>query len=96
MITWGVFTTSINEFLKIDLFLNWRARLIGKICELFWQFGSKKLKIPGRLVAPLDQQAAGAGLVGRVSTALDVPNTVDLDRLFEGSNRTAVASVELL
>jgi hypothetical protein len=82
--------------LKIDLFLNWRARFIGKICELFWQFGSEKLKITGRLVAPPDQQAAGAGLVGRVRTALDVPNTVDLDHFFEGSNWTVVASVELL
>ena len=96
MIKCGVFTTKMVEFLKIDLFLNWRARLIGKICELFWQFESEKLNILGRLVAPLDQQAAGAGLVGRVRTALDAPNTVDLDRFFEGSNRTAVASVELL
>ena len=32
--------------------LGWKQRSVGKICELFWQFGAKKLKLLGRLVAP--------------------------------------------
>ena len=45
---------------------------------------------------PPEEQAAGAGLVGRARLAPDVPNPAEPYRIFEASNRAAAAGAELL
>ncbi len=53
----------MREFLKFYLYRGLGECLFRKICELFWQFGPRKLKLMGRLVAPQNnKQSAPAYL----------------------------------
>ena len=88
----------MREFLKIELSAGLRAASLQKTCKLLWQFGFKKFKLLGRLVAPQKQQAAGADLFGRVRVASDAPDIGgpgSLLRLFEsgGQSRRCVALI---
>jgi hypothetical protein len=42
----------VIAFLEIGAFPVLESATHQKKCELFWQFGPGKLRIPGRLVAP--------------------------------------------
>jgi hypothetical protein len=51
----------MDQFSKIDLFHGLDGASDRKTCELFWQFGSEKFKLSGRLVAPqINEQSAPA------------------------------------
>ncbi len=92
----GVFTTFMSEFLKIELLPELEVAPHRKNLRIVLVIWTRKAQTVGSIGCPPDQQAAGAGLVGQVRLASDVPNPAKLDRFFEGSNRATVAGAELL
>ena len=86
----------LSGFSKIDLFPELEVASHPKNLRIVLAIWVRKVQTTGSIGCPPDQQAAGAGLVGLVRLASDVPNSLELDRFFEGSNRAAVAGAELL
>ncbi len=87
----------MREFLKIELSAELRVASLRKTCKLLWQFGSKKFKLLGRLVAPQKQQAAGAPTDSDEFVSRRMrPISVALDRFFDCSNRVVETGAVLL
>ena len=93
---WGVLTTAMSGFSKIDLFPELEVASHPKNLRIVLAIWVRNVQNTGSIGCPPDQQAAGAGLVARVRLVSDVPNPAELDRYCEGSNRAAVAGAELL